>query len=543
MFLTFLTLLPLVGAIFLAFIPKEHESAIKQTALAVAIADFLLSLQLWASFDNNNGGMQFEYTTSWIEAWGISYHVGIDGISLLLYVMTTFLTAVSILASWNVKKYIKEYMFAMLALSTGMLGVFISLDTFLFYVFWEFQLVPMYLIIGVWGGPRRIYAAVKFFLYTAVGSLLMLVAIVWIYTLVKEQTGVASTDILFITENLNAPLETQKWLFLAFFLAFAIKVPMFPFHTWLPDAHVEAPTAGSVILAGVLLKMGTYGFLRFNLPWFPHASNEYFTLIATLSVIGIVYGALVAMVQTDLKKLVAYSSVSHMGFVMLGIFTFNHYGLQGALLQSLNHGIVTGGLFLMVGMIYDRRHTRQISEFGGLAKQIPKFTICFMIITLASIGLPGTNGFVGEFLILLGLFQQSMFFAAIATSGVIFAACYMLWMFQRVIFLELKNPENKKLLDLDLREKIILVPIIILIFWIGFYPSPVTRTFDATIEKLIVRVSPDNFKPGGHKEEEHKQDGHKKDEHKKDDHHTKIDEGPKLAELNKKELPNMKELD
>jgi NADH-quinone oxidoreductase subunit M len=548
MFLTFLTLLPLVGAIFLAFIPKEHESAIKQTALAVAVADFLLSLQLWASFDNHNGGMQFEYTTSWIEAWGISYHVGIDGISLLLYVMTTFLTAISILASWNVKKYIKEYMFAMLALSTGMLGVFISLDTFLFYVFWEFQLVPMYLIIGVWGGPRRIYAAVKFFLYTAVGSLLMLVAIVWIYTLVKEQTGVASTDILFITENLKAPLETQKWLFLAFFLAFAIKVPMFPFHTWLPDAHVEAPTAGSVILAGVLLKMGTYGFLRFNLPWFPHASNEYFTLIATLSVIGIVYGALVAMVQTDLKKLVAYSSVSHMGFVMLGIFTFNHYGLQGALLQSLNHGIVTGGLFLMVGMIYDRRHTRQISEFGGLAKQIPKYTICFMIITLASIGLPGTNGFVGEFLILLGLFQESMFFATIATSGVIFAACYMLWMFQRVIFLELNNPENKKLLDLDLREKIILVPIIILIFWIGFYPSPVTRTFDATIEKLIVRVDPDNFRPGGHqkdghKEDGHKNDGHKKDEHKKEDNHAMIEQGPKLAELNKNELPNVKELD
>ena len=500
MFLTFLTFLPLVGAIALAFMPRENESAIKQTALAIATADFLLSLQLWADFNLDDGGMQFVYTTSWIESWGVSYHVGIDGISLLLFIMTTFLTAIAILASWNVKKYVKEYMFAMLALSTGMLGVFISLDIFLFYVFWEFQLVPMYLIIGIWGGPRRIYAAVKFFLYTAVGSLLMLAAIIWIYNVIKVQTGVATTDILFITEHLDIPLEMEKWLFMAFFLAFAIKVPMFPFHTWLPDAHVEAPTAGSVILAGVLLKMGTYGFLRFNLPWFPHASNDFFPFIAALSVIGIIYGALVAMVQTDLKKLVAYSSVSHMGFIMLGIFTFNHYGLQGALLQSLNHGIVTGGLFLMVGMIYDRRHTREISEFGGLAKQMPKFTVCFMILTLASIGLPGTNGFVGEFLILLGLFQVSGFWAGWATSGVIFAACYMLWMFQRVMFLELKNPKNKKLLDLDLREKIILTPIIIIIFWVGFYPSPVTRTFDATIIKLISRVDPANFRPSSSKE-------------------------------------------
>jgi len=334
MFLTFLTFLPLVGAITLTFMPRENESAIKQTALAIATADFLLSLQLWADFNLDDGGMQFVYTTSWIESWGVSYHVGIDGISLLLFIMTTFLTAIAILASWNVKKYVKEYMFAMLALSTGMLGVFVSLDMFLFYVFWEFQLVPMYLIIGIWGGPRRIYAAVKFFLYTAVGSLLMLAAIIWIYNIIKVQTGVATTDILFITEHLDIPLETQKWLFMAFFLAFAIKVPMFPFHTWLPDAHVEAPTAGSVILAGVLLKMGTYGFLRFNLPWFPHASNDFFPFIATLSVIGIIYGALVAMVQTDLKKLVAYSSVSHMGFVMLGIFTFNQRGLPVAIADT-----------------------------------------------------------------------------------------------------------------------------------------------------------------------------------------------------------------
>ena len=319
MFLTLITFLPIIGAILLAFFPKENEGAIKQTALAVAAADFLLSLSLWTNFDDSTHNMQFGLNISWIESWGINYHIGLDGISLLLYVMTTFLTMLCIIASWEVKKHIREYMMAMLALSTGMLGVFISLDLFMFYVFWEFQLVPMNIIVGVWGGPRRIYAAVKFFIYTAVGSLLMLVAIIWIYFHIKQTTGVATADILFITEHISAPLDTQKWLWLAFFLAFAIKVPMFPFHTWLPDAHVEAPTAGSVILAGVLLKMGTYGFLRFNLPFFPQASYDFMPFIAWLSIIGIVYGALVSMVQEDLKKLVAYSSVSHLGFVMLGL--------------------------------------------------------------------------------------------------------------------------------------------------------------------------------------------------------------------------------
>ena len=494
MFLTFLTFLPLLGAMILAFIPKEEEGTIKQTAVAFAAADFLLSLQLWADFDNTTHAMQFEFSTPWISAWGINYHVGLDGISLLLYVMTTFLTLISIIASWEVKKHIREYMIAMLALSTGMLGVFISLDMFLFYVFWEFQLVPMYLIIGVWGGPRRIYAAVKFFLYTAVGSLLMLVAIIWILFAIKEQTGSFTTDLIFITENLKLGLDPQRWLFLAFFLAFAIKVPMFPFHTWLPDAHVEAPTAGSVILAGVLLKMGTYGFFRFNLPMFPLACNAFVPMIAWLSIIGIVYGALISMVQEDLKKLVAYSSVSHLGFIMLGTFAFNHYGMQGALLQNLNHGISTGGLFLLVGMIYDRRHTRLISEFGGLSKQMPKFAICFMIITLSSIGLPGMNGFVGEFLILLGMFQVNGFWAGLATSGVIFAACYMLWMFQRVMFLELKNPKNMNLPDINMRELITIIPCIILVFWIGLYPAPFLKTFDKSVEHLISKVSPDNFR-------------------------------------------------
>ena len=496
MFLTFLTFLPLVGAILLTLIPRDEEGAIKQTALAFAVADFVLSIYLWTNFDSTTHEMQFEYSVPWISTWGISYHVGLDGISLLLYIMTTFLTMISIIASWGVTKHIREYMMAFLALSTGMLGVFISLDMFLFYFFWEFQLVPMYIIIGVWGGPRRVYAAVKFFLYTAVGSLLMLVAIIWIYKAIEQQTGVATTDLIFITNNLELPISPQKWLFLAFFLAFAIKVPMFPFHTWLPDAHVEAPTAGSVILAGVLLKMGTYGFFRFNLPLFPQASYEFMPLIAWLSIIGIVYGALVSLVQEDLKKLVAYSSVSHLGFVMIGIFALNHYGMQGALLQNINHGISTGALFLLVGVIYDRRHTRLISEFGGLSKVMPKYAVCFMIIALSSIGLPGMNGFVGEFLILLGVFQNSGMWAACATSGVIFAACYILWMFQRVMFQKLDNPKNENLPDMNTRELITVVPLIILVFWIGLYPKPFLKTFDASVEHLLTKVSPDNFRPG-----------------------------------------------
>ena len=495
MYLTFLTFLPLLGAILLTLIPRDEEGAIKQTALAFAVTDFVLSIFLWTNFDSTTHEMQFEYSVPWITSWGINYHVGLDGISLLLYIMTTFLTMISIIASWGVTKYIREYMIAFLALSTGMLGVYISLDRFLFYFFWEFQLVPMYIIIGVWGGPRRVYAAVKFFLYTAVGSLLMLVAIIWIYKAIEEQTGVATTDLIFITENLELPLTPQKWLFLAFFLAFAIKVPMFPFHTWLPDAHVQAPTAGSVILAGVLLKMGTYGFLRFNLPLFPHASYEFMPMIAWLSIIGIVYGALVSLVQEDLKKLVAYSSVSHLGFVMIGIFALNHYGIQGALIQNINHGISTGALFLLVGMIYDRRHTREIKEFGGLAKVMPKYTVCFMIIALSSIGLPGMNGFVGEFLILLGVFQNSGIWAACATSGIILAACYILWMFQRVMFQKLDNPKNENLPDMNTRELITIIPLIVLVFWIGLYPKPFMKTFDGTVEHLLVKVNPDNFRP------------------------------------------------
>ena len=528
MFLTFITFLPFIGALFLVFMPKESVAAIKQTALAVAVADFLLSLSLWTNFDNTTHKMQFELNIPWIEPWGINFHIGLDGISLLLYVMTTFLTMICVIASWDVKKHVREYMIAMLVLSTGMLGVFISLDLFMFYIFWEFQLIPMYILIGVWGGPRRVYASIKFFLFTAVGSLLMLVAILWIYLHIQETTGVATADILYITEHLNAPLGTQKWLWMAFFLAFAIKVPMFPFHTWLPDAHVEAPTAGSVILAGVLLKMGTYGFLRFNLPFFPQASYEFVPMIAWLSIIGIIYGALVSMVQVDLKKLVAYSSVSHLGFVMLGIFALNPYGIQGALIQNINHGISTGALFLLVGIIYDRRHTRLIKEFGGLAKIMPKYAICFMIVALSSIGLPGMNGFVGEFLILLGIFQVNGLWAACATSGVILAACYILWMFQRVMFLEVKNPKNMNLKDMNVREMFTIVPLIILIFWIGLYPKPFMDTFDASVTHLVSKVNPDNFRP----KQEHHDNDHNDKQNEKHGEHAQLITPTEMASLN-----------
>jgi len=528
MFLTFITFLPFIGALFLVFMPKESVAAIKQTALAVAVADFLFSLSLWTNFDNTTHKIQFELNVPWIEPWGINFHIGLDGISLLLYVMTTFLTMICVIASWDVKKHVREYMIAMLVLSTGMLGVFISLDLFMFYIFWEFQLIPMYILIGVWGGPRRVYASIKFFLFTAVGSLLMLVAILWIYLHIQETTGVATTDILYITEHLNAPLGTQKWLWMAFFLAFAIKVPMFPFHTWLPDAHVEAPTAGSVILAGVLLKMGTYGFLRFNLPFFPQASYEFVPMIAWLSIIGIIYGALVSMVQVDLKKLVAYSSVSHLGFVMLGIFALNPYGIQGALIQNINHGISTGALFLLVGVIYDRRHTRLIKEFGGLAKIMPKYTICFMIVALSSIGLPGMNGFVGEFLILLGIFQVNGLWAACATSGVILAACYILWMFQRVMFLEVKNPKNMNLKDMNVREMFTIVPLIILIFWIGLYPKPFMDTFDASVTHLVSKVNPDNFRP----KQEHHNNDHNDKQNEKHGEHARLITPTEMASLN-----------
>ncbi len=378
-------------------------------------------------------------------------------------------------------------MIAMLILETGMLGVFISLDLFLFYVFWELMLIPMYLIIGVWGGPKRIYAAVKFFVYTMAGSVLMLVAILVLYFKYYQVSGEYTFDLLKIY-NLDIPLGAQFWLFLAFFFAFAIKVPMFPFHTWLPDAHVEAPTAGSVILAGVLLKMGTYGFVRFSLPLFPYASHQFVPLIAWLAIAGIIYGALVALVQEDLKKLVAYSSVSHLGFVMLGIFVFNVQGMEGGILQMINHGLSTGALFLIVGMLYERRHTRLIADYGGLTKKMPMLAIFFLIMTLSSIGLPGLNGFVGEFLVLVGTFKANKLYAVLAATGVILSACYMLWMFQRVMFNKMTNPENKKLKDINKREWAMLLPITILVFWIGIYPKPIISRMDVSVNYLLTQV-------------------------------------------------------
>ncbi len=485
--LTIVTFLPLLGAIWLLFIDRGKEEKIKRIALITALGSFIVSLPLFFNFQLNTHEFQFVEKIPWIKEFGISYHVGIDGISLFLFLLTSFISVVSILASWTIKDRIKEYMIAMLVLETGMLGVFISLDMFLFYVFWELMLIPMYLLIGVWGGPRRIYAAVKFFIYTMAGSVLMLLAIIAIYFMNYRATGEYTFDLLTLY-NLDIPMGTQFWLFLAFFFAFAIKVPMFPFHTWLPDAHVEAPTAGSVILAGVLLKMGTYGFVRFSLPLFPYASHQFVPIIAWLAIAGIIYGALVAMVQTDLKKLVAYSSVSHLGFVMLGIFVFNLQGMEGGILQMVNHGLSTGALFLLVGMIYERRHTRMIADFGGLTKKMPIFAVFFMIATLSSIGLPGMNGFVGEFLVLVGTFKANVLYAVLATTGVILSACYMLWMFQRVMFNKLSNPENQKLKDLNKREWAILLPIVILIFWIGIYPKPLISRLDVSVNHLLTQV-------------------------------------------------------
>ncbi len=485
--LTLITFMPVAGAALLLFMRKASPRAIRNIALIVSLLTLLLSLPLFSTFDISNTGMQFEHSVQWIPSLGIQYHVGIDGISLFLVLLTTVLTPIAILSSWNsIENRVREYYLFMLMLETGMIGVFVALDFFLFYVFWEVMLVPMYFLIGVWGGQRRIYAAVKFFLYTMVGSVLMLVAIIALYFL----NGATTFDFPSILENLqNGNLllnpSQQYWLFLAFFFAFAIKVPLFPLHTWLPDAHVEAPTAGSVILAGVLLKMGTYGIVRFCLPMFPDATRELTPFISLLAVVGIVYGALVAMVQTDIKKLVAYSSVSHLGFVVLGIFALNEQGLQGAMYQMLNHGISTGALFLLVGMIYDRRHTRLIDEFGGLADPLPVFSTIFMIVTFSSIGLPMLNGFVGEFLILLGAFNANVTFAVVATSGVILSAVYMLWMYQRVIFGEVTNPKNKKLVDLDLREKLILLPLVALIFWMGIYSESFLRKMDTSVNQVL----------------------------------------------------------
>ena len=479
--------IPVVGALALMLISRRSTPALFACALLFTSLDFLWSLNILNQFDGANGEMQLIERVSWIRFYGIEYFVGVDGISLFLILLTTFLMPVAILASWSVKDKIKEYLFFMLILETGMLGAFVALDLFLFYVFWEVMLVPMYFLIGVWGGTRRIYAAVKFVLYTMAGSLLMLVAIIYLATRHAQLTQVQTFDLLQLY-NLHLPFHEQSWLFLAFALSFAIKVPLFPFHTWLPDAHVEAPTAGSVILAAILLKLGTYGFVRFAIPLFPDAALAAAPIIIMLAVVGIIYGALVAMMQADIKKLVAYSSVSHLGLVMLGLFVFNLQGIQGGLYQMLNHGLSTGALFLLVGMIYDRRHTRMIEDFGGLWKQLPIFSAVLLVVTFSSIGLPGLNGFVGEFLILLGAFNASPPWAAAAATGVILGAIYMLWMFRRVIFGPLTNPENQKLQDLNGREILILAPVLALIVFMGVYPQPFLSRMKPAVDLTLKRV-------------------------------------------------------
>lgn len=482
--LSFLIFFPLAGAILLLFVKKEEM--IRRVTLVFALVEFVASLPLFFKFDSTTAAMQFMEQRWWVEAYGISYKLGIDGISLFLVLLTTFLTVLCILCSWTAITFrVKEYMISFLFLETGMIGALVALDLILFYVFWEVMLIPMYLLIGVWGNPaRRIYAAIKFFLFTMAGSVLMLVAILALYFINLDATGKATFDVLELYK-LGIPVGTQYWLFGAFALAFAIKVPMFPFHTWLPDAHTEAPTAGSVILAGVLLKMGTYGFIRFAIPLFPNAALDLMPLISVLALIGIIYGALVSMMQPDLKRLVAFSSVSHLGYVMLGMFALNTQGVQGSIYQMLNHGISTGSLFLIVGMIYERRHTRMISDFGGISKVMPVFAAFFMIVTLSSIGLPGTNGFVGEFLILLGAFQANIVYGVLAAAGVILGAAYMLWMFQRVMFGKLTNPKNEGLKDLNAREIITLIPMVALIFLMGIYPKLFFSKMDASVEKFL----------------------------------------------------------
>jgi NADH-quinone oxidoreductase subunit M len=488
--LSWVTYLPALVALILLFFPRGSDKAIKKVAFLGSLATFILSLHLAYRFDAVLGHMQFEESIPWIRAgtFRINHHLGIDGISLFLVILTTFLTPLAILCSYeSITKRVKPFMICLLTLETGMIGVFCALDLVLFYLFWEVMLIPMYFLIGIWGGERRIYAAVKFILYTMAGSLLMLIAIIYL------ANRATSFDLVQIMQQLSSGTlqftgTQERWLFMAFLIAFAIKVPMFPFHTWLPDAHVEAPTAGSVILAGVLLKMGTYGLLRFCLPLFPNAAVSVAPYISILAIIGIIYGALVAMVQPDLKKLVAYSSVSHMGLVVLGIFVFTTQGLQGSIVQMLNHGLSTGALFLLVGMIYDRRHTRMISDFGGIAHVSPVFASAFLVVTLSSIGLPGLNGFVGEVLVLIGSFARNKVYGSLAALGMVLGAVYMLWMYQRVFLGKLNSPANDNTTDIGMREKLILLPIVIMMLWIGVYSGPFLRRMDASVRLVQERI-------------------------------------------------------
>ena len=481
----------------LLFIPGENKQAIKWWANIVMFADFLVSLPLVFWFPNEAPDQQFKFIEDheWIASIGAHYHLGIDGISFLLIMLTTVLGFLSVLSSWSaIEERVKEYYAMFMLLQVGMLGVFMSLDFFLFYVFWEVMLVPMYFIIGVWGGPRKLYAAIKFFLYTLSGSVLMLLGILALYFHYHSATGLYTFNVLELMK-FNWPWSLEKWVFWAFMIGFAIKVPMFPFHTWLPDAHVEAPTAGSVILAGVLLKMGTYGFIRFSLPLLPEYSRNSTTvkIMVALSIIAIIYGALVSLMQRDMKKLIAYSSVSHLGFCTLGIFALNPHGLSGSILQQINHGISTGALFLIVGLIYERRHTREIKEFGGLSNVMPVYATLFMIVMLSSIGLPLLNGFIGEFTILQGAFEVNWRWAAWAVSGIVLGAAYLLWLYQRTMFGPCDNPKNQALKDLSFREVMTLAPLIAWAFWIGLYPKPFFNVLERPVTNIVERVNPGFF--------------------------------------------------
>ena len=496
--LSFIIFIPVVGIVPLFLIPRENRNAVRWWGNIVMFLDFLASLPLvfWFTREAPNEQFKFIEQHNWIPSIGAQYFLGIDGISFLLIMLTTVLGFLAVLSSWtSIQERVKEYYAMFLLLQAGMLGVFCSLDFFLFYVFWEVMLVPMYFIIGVWGGPRKLYAAIKFFLYTLAGSVLMLLGILALYFHYHTDTGIYTFNVLALMKH-SWPLNLQYWVFWAFMIGFAIKVPMFPFHTWLPDAHVEAPTAGSVILAGVLLKMGTYGFIRFSLPILPQASTNptIVRVMVVLSIIAIIYGALVSMMQRDMKKLIAYSSVSHLGFCTLGIFALNPHGLSGSVIQQVNHGISTGALFLIVGLIYERRHTREIKELGGLSNVMPVYATLFMIVMLSSIGLPLLNGFIGEFTILQGAFEVNWHWAAWAVAGIVLGAAYMLWLYQRTMFGKCDNPKNQVLKDLNLREIVTLVPLVIWAFWIGLYPKPFFNVLDKPVTAIVERLNPDFFK-------------------------------------------------
>ncbi len=497
MLLSLILFLPLLFAFIIAVWPQK--STLRQLALGFSILEFLVSIKLLVDFDTTTAALQFVEKVDWISRFGISYFIGVDGISIMLVMLTTFLTPIIILGSWkSIEEKIKGFHVALFVLQTAMLGSFLSMDAILFYVFWELSLVPMYFMVGIWGGARRIYATVKFFIYTMAGSVLMLLAIIFLMRLTPEVTGGGMSASLLDFYKIKIPFvvgdffTAQTLLFFAFATAFAIKVPLFPLHTWLPDAHVEAPTGGSVVLAAIMLKMGTYCFLRWVIPLFPEAAEHYSWLFVSLGVIGIIYGALVAMIQPDIKKLVAYSSVSHMGYVVLGLFVMNAYGVEGALYQMLNHGISTGALFLLIGMIYERTHSRDISKYGGLASALPIFTIVFVIITMSSIAVPMTNGFIGEFLILMGAFNYSIIAASLSVLGVVLGAAYMLWMVKRVFFgpkgalvLEAEKDSHHHLVDLSVREICVMFPMVLFVFWMGLFPNHFMKYAKSSVDQLI----------------------------------------------------------